>query len=62
MMYICWPLQGIINWMNFRRSRLPFGISAWAAFSFPNANGDSWGEGRPREFAVDLGYSRKLVR
>jgi hypothetical protein len=30
------------------------------SIQFSNANGDSWGEGRPREFSVDLGYSRKL--
>jgi hypothetical protein len=27
---------------------------------FTNGNGDNWGEGRPREFGVDVGYSRKL--
>ncbi|MDF2193062.1 type IX secretion system outer membrane channel protein PorV [Paraflavitalea sp. CAU 1676] len=27
---------------------------------FTNPNGDYWGDGRPREFGVDLGYSRKL--
>ncbi|HVU84514.1 MAG TPA: type IX secretion system outer membrane channel protein PorV [Puia sp.] len=30
------------------------------SIQFSNSNGDSWGEGRPREFAFDLGYSRKL--
>lgn len=27
---------------------------------FTDYSGNSWGDGRPREFAVDLGYSRKL--
>lgn len=27
---------------------------------FTNPNGDYWGDGRPREFGVDVGYSRKL--
>ncbi|NII25057.1 type IX secretion system outer membrane channel protein PorV [Pseudoflavitalea sp. X16] len=27
---------------------------------FTNGNGDYWGDGRPREFGVDVGYSRKL--
>jgi hypothetical protein len=27
---------------------------------FSDAQGNSWGEGRPREFSFDLGYSRKL--
>lgn len=28
--------------------------------SFTDNNGNSWGEGRPREFSVDVGYTRKL--
>ena len=28
--------------------------------SFTDPNGNSWGEGRPREFSVDVGYTRKL--
>lgn len=27
---------------------------------FTNGNGDYWGDGRPREFGIDVGYSRKL--
>lgn len=27
---------------------------------FTNTNGDYWGDGRPREFGVDVGYARKL--
>ncbi len=27
---------------------------------FTDQSGNSWGEGRPREFAIDFGYSRKL--
>jgi len=27
---------------------------------FTNPNGDYWGDGRPREFGIDAGYSRKL--
>lgn len=27
---------------------------------FTNPNGDYWGDGRPREFGVDVGYARKL--
>ncbi len=27
---------------------------------FSDYNGNNWGEGRPREYAIDLGYSRKL--
>lgn len=27
---------------------------------FSDYNGNSWGEGKPREYAIDLGYSRKL--
>lgn len=27
---------------------------------FTNGNGDYWGDGRPREFGIDAGYSRKL--
>jgi Type IX secretion system protein PorV len=30
------------------------------SIQFSDYNGNSWGEGRPREFAFDLGYSRKL--
>jgi hypothetical protein len=30
------------------------------SIQFSNENGESWGEGRPREFSLDLGYSRKL--
>jgi hypothetical protein len=30
------------------------------SIQFSDYNGNNWGEGRPREFAVDLGYSRKL--
>jgi hypothetical protein len=30
------------------------------SIQFSNIDGLSWGEGRPREFAFDLGYSRKL--
>jgi hypothetical protein len=28
--------------------------------SFTDNNGNSWGDGRPREFSVDVGYTRKL--
>jgi hypothetical protein len=30
------------------------------SIQFSDYNGNNWGEGRPREFAFDLGYSRKL--
>jgi hypothetical protein len=30
------------------------------SIQFSDINGNSWGEGRPREYAFDLGYSRKL--
>lgn len=30
------------------------------SIQFSDINGQSWGEGRPNEFAFDLGYSRKL--
>ncbi len=30
------------------------------SIQFSDYNGNNWGEGRPREFSVDLGYSRKL--
>jgi Type IX secretion system protein PorV len=30
------------------------------SIQFSDISGNSWGEGRPREFAFDLGYSRKL--
>ena len=30
------------------------------SIQFSDYNGNSWGEGRPREFSADLGYSRKL--
>jgi hypothetical protein len=31
------------------------------SIQFSDINGNNWGEGRPREFAFDLGYSRKLA-
>ena len=30
------------------------------SIQFSDYNGNNWGEGRPREYAFDLGYSRKL--
>lgn len=30
------------------------------SIQFSDYNGNNWGEGRPREFSLDLGYSRKL--
>jgi hypothetical protein len=30
------------------------------SIQFSDYNGNNWGEGRPREFSFDLGYSRKL--
>src|SRR5664279_6591998 len=30
------------------------------SIQFSDYNGNDWGEGRPREYAIDLGYSRKL--
>jgi len=30
------------------------------SIQFSDYNGNNWGEGRPREYAIDLGYSRKL--
>jgi hypothetical protein len=30
------------------------------SIQFSDYSGNSWGEGRPREYAIDLGYSRKL--
>jgi hypothetical protein len=30
------------------------------SIQFSDINGNNWGEGRPREFSFDLGYSRKL--
>ncbi len=30
------------------------------SIQFSDYSGNNWGEGRPREYAVDLGYSRKL--
>ena len=60
MMYICWLPPVIINWMITKPFRLPFDILVWAVFSFLIIAGTSWGEGRPFEYAFDLGYSRKL--
>jgi hypothetical protein len=31
------------------------------SIQFSDYNGNNWGEGRPREFAFDIGYSRKLA-
>lgn len=31
------------------------------SIQFSDYSGNSWGEGRPREYALDLGYSRKLA-
>ena len=30
------------------------------SIQFSGPSGDQWGEGRPREYSIDLGYSRKL--
>lgn len=56
-------LAAVAGYVKFdERQALNLGVRYFSLgnISFTDNNGNSWGTGKPREFAVDLGYSRKL--
>ena len=59
-MCICLGASGYKKLDETSAFRLPSGISAWVISSLRTLTVHALGEGRPREFSFELGYSRKL--
>lgn len=56
-------LAAVSGYVKFdERQALNLGLRYFSLgdINFTDNNGSSWGKGRPREFSIDLGYSRKL--
>ena len=59
-MFIYWPHTGYHKLDEIQALSASIRYFSLGSIQFSDYNGNNWGEGRPREYAIDLGYSSKL--